>query len=164
MNNKLLSKLLMVLALVISLVGIGFYVWVLVIGDDAFKPEESGDPEEAARLQNLIISPFVWYTVIILVGTLVVAVASSVISLVKKPEALKKTLISIASLGVVLVIAYLLKDGAEVVGADGAVLPGGAENATANVWSSTGIWYSVILGGVGLALFLVDMVKGLVKS
>ena len=154
----------MVLALVISLVGIGFYVWVLVIGDDAFKPEESGDPEEAARLQNLIISPFVWYTVIILVGTLVVAVASSVISLVKKPEALKKTLISIASLGVVLVIAYLLKDGAEVVGADGAVLPGGAENATANVWSSTGIWYSVILGGVGLALFLVDMVKGLVKS
>jgi hypothetical protein len=164
MNSKLLSKLLLVLSLVISLVGIGFYIWVLVTGDDAFKPEESGDPEEAARLQNLIISPFVWYTLIILGGTLVVAVASSVISLVKKPEALKKTLISIASLGVVLVIAYLLKDGTEVIGADGLVLEGGAENATANVWSSTGIWYSVILGGVGLALFLVDMVKGLVKS
>jgi hypothetical protein len=164
MNNKLLSKLLMVLALVISLVGIGFYVWVLVIGDDAFKPEESGDPEEAARLQNLIISPFVWYTVIVLGATLVVALFSSIVSLVKRPEALKKTLLSIASLGVVLVIAYLLKDGAEVIGADGAVLEGGAENATANVWSSTGIWYSMILGGVGLALFLVDMVKGLVKS
>lgn len=164
MNNKNLSKLLMLLALVISLVGIGFYVWVLVIGDEAFQPEESGDVETAQRLQNLVISPFVWYTVILLIGTMVVTVVSSIISMVKKPEALKKTLLSIASLGVILVIAYFLKDGAEVVGADGAVLKGGEENALANIWSSTGIWYSLILGGVGLALFLVDMVKGLVKS
>ena len=164
MNNKLLSKLLLVLSLVISLIGIGFYIWVLVTGDDAFKPEESGDPVEAARLQNLIISPFVWYTLIVLGGTIVVALVSSVISLVKKPEALKKTAISVASLGVVLVIAYLLKDGSAAIGADGLVLKGGAENSTANIWSSTGIWYSVILGGVGLALFLVDMVKGLIKS
>ena len=164
MDNKLLSKLLLVLSLVISLVAIGFYIWIVVIGDDAFKPEVSGDPEEAERLQNLIISPFVWYTLVVLGGTLVVALVSSVISLIKKPEALKKTLISVASLGVVLVIAYLLKDGSQVVGADGNVLLGGAENETANVWSSTGIWYSIILGGVGLALFLVDMVKGLIKS
>jgi len=163
-SNKTLSKLLMVLALLISLVGIAFYVIVIVIGDEAFKPEESGDIETAQRLQNLVISPFVWYTVVILIGTLVVTVISSIISLVKKPEALKKTLLSIASLAVVLVIAYFLHDGAQVVGADGNVLEGGAENATANVWSSTGIWYSMILGGVGLALFLVDMVKGLVKS
>lgn len=164
MNSNKFSKVLTILALLISLVGIGFYVWVLVTGDDAFKVEESGNAEEALRLQNLIISPFVWFTVIILVGTIAVSVISSVISLVKKPEQLKKTLMSIVALAVVLVIAYFMHNGAEVIGADGNVLEGGEANSTSNVWSSTGIWYSIILGGVGLALFLVDMVKSLVKS
>ena len=101
---------------------------------------------------------------IVLIATIAISIFSSVFSLVRKPEQLKKTLLSIGILAVVLLIAYFFKDGTEVLGADGKVLVGGEENSTSNVWSSTGILYSIILGGVGLALFLVDMVKSLVKS
>jgi hypothetical protein len=102
--------------------------------------------------------------VIVLIATAGAALLSSVISLVKKPEQLKKTLLSIAVLGVVLVIAYLLKDGSVVLDAQGKIVEGGEEGVASNIWSSTGIWYSIILGGVGLVLFLYDMVKSLIKS
>ena len=51
-----------------------------------------------------------------------------------------------------------------VLDAQGKIVEGGEEGVASNVWSSTGIWYSIILGGVGLALFLYDMVKSLIKS
>lgn len=155
MNNKL-SKVLTIIAVIIALIGAIFYIRVVMAGDDAI--------EDSADLQNTIISPFVWLTVIVLIATAGAALLSSVISLVKKPEQLKKTLLSIAVLGVVLVIAYLLKDGSVVLDAQGKIVEGGEEGVTSNVWSSTGIWYSIILGGVGLVLFLYDMVKSLIKS
>ena len=155
MNNKL-SKVLTIIALIIALIGAVFYIRVVMAGDDAI--------EDSADLQNTIISPFVWLTVIVLIATAGAALLSSVISLVKKPEQLKKTLLSIAVLGVVLVIAYLLKDGSVVLDAQGKIVEGGEEGVASNIWSSTGIWYSIILGGVGLVLFLYDMVKSLIKS
>ena len=161
MNNNKLSKVLTLVALVISLVGAYFYIMIMVNGNDAFKPEAG---ESALALQNSIISPFVWFTIIVLGATVIATLASSIISMLKKPEQLKKTLLSVAILAVVLVIAYFMHNGDAVYGADGNVLEGGEADSTPNVWSSTGIWYSVILGGVGLALFLVDMVKSLVKS
>ena len=147
MNNKF-SKILTAIALVLAIITAFFYIRLLYIGDDELKA--------SADFQNSIKSPFIWFTVIVLIA--------SVFSLVRKPEQLKKTLLSIGILAVVLLIAYFFKDGTEVLGADGKVLVGGEENSTSNVWSSTGILYSIILGGVGLALFLVDMVKSLVKS
>jgi hypothetical protein len=155
MNNKL-SKVLTIIAVIIALIGAVFYIRVVMAGDDAI--------EDSADLQNTIISPFVWLTVIVLIATAGAALLSSVISLVKKPEQLKKTLLSIAVLGVVLVIAYLLKDGSVVLDAQGKIVEGGEEGVASNIWSSTGIWYSIILGGVGLVLFLYDMVKSLIKS
>jgi len=155
MNNKL-SKVLTIIAVIIALIGAIFYIRVVMAGDDAIK--------ESADLQNSIISPFVWLTVIVLIATAAASLISSVISLVKKPEQLKKTLLSVAVLGVVLVIAYLLKDGSVVLDAQGKIVEGGEEGVASNIWSSTGIWYSIILGGVGLALFLYDMVKSLIKS
>lgn len=156
MNNNKLSKILTIVAVIIALIGAIFYIRVLSTGDDPIK--------ESADLQNSIVSPFVWLTIIVLIATIVAALFSSIITLVKKPEQLKKTFLGIAVLGVVLVISYFLHDASEVLDANGKLLKGGAEGATSNIWSSTGIWFVVILGGVGLALFLVDMVKSLVKS
>ncbi|MFD2567282.1 hypothetical protein [Pseudotenacibaculum haliotis] len=156
MNNNKLSKVLTIVAVIIALIGAFFYIRILGAGDEAI--------ETTADLQNSIISPFVTITVVVLGITILAAVISSISSLVKKPEQLKKTLLSIGALGVVLVISYFLHDSAEVVDASGKVLDGGAAGETSNVWSSTGIWFSIILGAVGLALFLVDMVKSLVKS
>ena len=155
MNNKL-SKVLTIIAVIIALIGAIFYIRVVMAGDEAI--------EGSADLQNTIISPFVWLTVIVLIATAGAALLSSIISLVKKPEQLKKTLLSIVVLGVVLVIAYLLKDGSVVLDAQGKIVEGGEEGVASNIWSSTGIWYSIILGGVGLVLFLYDMVKSLIKS
>ena len=155
MNNKF-SKILTAIALVLAIITAFFYIRLLYIGDDELKA--------SADFQNSIISPFIWFTVIVLIATIAISIFSSVFSLVRKPEQLKKTLLSIGILAVVLLIAYFFKDGTEVLGADGKVLVGGEENSTSNVWSSAGILYSIILGGVGLALFLVDMVKSLVKS
>lgn len=155
MNNKL-SKVLTIIAVVIALIGAIFYIRVVMAGDEAIK--------DSADLQNSIISPFVWLTVIVLIATAAASLISSIVSLVKKPEQLKKTLLSVAVLGVVLVIAYLLKDGSVVLDAQGKIVEGGEEGVASNLWSSTGIWYSIILGGVGLILFLYDMVKSLIKS
>ena len=155
MNNKF-SKILTAIALVLAIITAFFYIRLLYIGDDELKA--------SAVFQNSIISPFFWFTVIVLITTIAISIFSSVFSFVRKPEQLKKTLLSIGILAVVLLIAYFFKDGTEVLGADGKVLVVGEENSTSNVWSSTGILYSIILGGVGLALFLVDMVKSLVKS
>lgn len=156
MNNNKLSKVLTILAVIIALIGAFFYIRILSAGDEAI--------ETTADLQNSIISPFVWLTVVVLGITVVASLLSSISSLIKKPEQLKKTLLSIGVLGVILVISYFLHDSSAALDASGAVLKGGAEGATSNVWSSTGIWFSVILGAIGLALFLVDMVKSLVKS
>ena len=161
-NNKF-SKILTIVAVIISLVAIFFYIMILSKGDGAFDAKEVGQ-DVALDNQNNIISPYVWVTIIVLVVTIFFAVLSSLLNLAKKPEQLKKTLLSVGVLGIVLVVAYLLNDPSEVLDAQGKVLDGGATGETSNVWSSTGIWYSVILGGVGLALFLVDMVKSLVKS
>jgi hypothetical protein len=158
MNNKI-SKVLTIVAVVIALIAAFFYISIVYYGDDALK-----EGPDALELQNAIISPFITTTVIILGATIFFALVTSIFNLIKKPEALKKTLLSIGILGVVLVIAWLLKDGSPVLDAQGNVLDGGEQGSTSNVWSSTGIWFSVILGGVGLALFLVDMVKSLVKS
>ncbi len=159
MSNNKFSKILTILAVIIALIGAFFYIRILSAGDEAFT-----EGADALSLQNSVISPFVWVTVIVLIATIFVSLLTSILGLVKKPEQLKKTLLSIAILGVVLVIAYFLNDSTEVLDAQGKVLKGGSAGETSNVWSSTGIWYSVILGGVGLALFLVDMVKSLVKS
>ncbi|MEQ6123740.1 hypothetical protein AAON49_06025 [Pseudotenacibaculum sp. MALMAid0570] len=156
MNNNKLTKVLTIVAVVIALIGAFFYIRILSAGDEAI--------ESTADLQNSIISPFVWVTIIVLGIAVAASLISSISSLIKKPEQLKKTLLSIGALAVVLVISYFLHDASEVVDASGKVLDGGAQGETSNVWSSTGIWFSVILGAVGLGMFLVDMVKSLVKS
>jgi hypothetical protein len=87
------------------------------------------------------------------------------ISLIRNPENLKKTLGGLAVLAVLLVIAYFLSDSNAVYDANGiAVLQGGEEGSSVNQWVGTGIWYSTILLIISGAFFIVDLLKGLVKS
>ena len=44
------------------------------------------------------------------------------------------------------------------------VLMAGEEGSSINRLVGTGIWYSVILGLIGLGFFIYDLVKGLIKS
>ena len=81
MNNKF-SKILTAIALVLAIITAFFYIRLLYLGDDELKA--------SADFQNSIISPFIWFTVIVLIATIAISIFSSVFSLVRKPEQLKK--------------------------------------------------------------------------
>jgi len=93
-----------------------------------------------------------------------VTVVLSFISMVKNPDNLKKTGLGVVALGVLLVLAYFTGDSLEVTDPQGKVLAGGEAGSSINHWVSTGIWYSMFLGLVAGAFFVLDLVKGLIKS
>ncbi len=154
MNSKV-SKILSLISGLIGLIAIYFLVRIIMEGDDAVK--------ESLDLQNSLVSPFVSFAKVILIITTVIAVVFSLWNLVRQPKLLKKTLISLAGLGVLLLISYMMASDAAVTNVSGNIIKDGEAGSTSK-WVSTGIWYSMILGGIGLAFFLWDFVKSLVST
>jgi glucan phosphoethanolaminetransferase (alkaline phosphatase superfamily) len=154
MNSKL-SKILSIVSGVIGIIAVYFLIRIIMAGDDAVK--------ESLELQNSLVSPFVTFAKVILIVTAVVAVLFSVWNLIKHPKLLKKTLLSIGVLAVLLAIAYMMADDGETLNTSGLVLKDGEAGSTSK-WVSTGIWYSLILGGAGLVGVLWDFVKSIVSK
>lgn len=154
MNNNV-SKILSIVAGVIGVVAIFFLARIIMEGDETVK--------SSLELQNSIVSPFIQFAKIILIITALLAIGFSLFNLVRHPKMLKKTLISIAALGALLVIAYVMASDAAVYDVSGNVLKDGEAGSTSK-WVSTGIWYSIMLGAVGLGFFLWDFVKSLVSK
>ncbi len=150
--NSNVSKILSLVSGLIGLIAIYFLVRIIMVGDDAVK--------ESLEVQNSLVSPFVSFARIILIITAIIAVVFSLWNLVRQPKLLKKSLISLAGMAVLLIIAYGLASDAAVTNASGMVLKNG-EAGSVSKWVSTGIIYSMILGGIGLAFFLWDFVKSL---
>ncbi|WP_299108167.1 hypothetical protein [uncultured Tenacibaculum sp.] len=145
-----MSKLLKVVVAIIAILGIvGF---VMVAGAEEKTPEMDS---AAGFMVNVAY--------VLLVATVVVAVALSLFSLMKNPAALKKTLLGLVVLGVVLLIAYFTASDAAVYDAQGVLVKDGEAGATSK-WVGTGITYSLILGAIGMLFFVWDLLKGLVKS
>ena len=88
----------------------------------------------------------------------------SALALVKNPESLKKTGLGIVALAIVLVLAYFTGDSLPVTDPQGNILEGGEAGSSINKWVSTGIWYSMFLGIIAGAFFVIDLGKGLIKS
>ncbi len=154
MNSKV-SKILSLVSGFIGLVAIYFLTRIIMEGDDAVK--------ESLELQNSLVSPFVSFAKIILIITTIVALVFSLWNLIKHPKLLKKTLASVGILAVLLIFAYAISSDAEVTNMSGNVIKDGEAGSTSK-WVSTGIWYSMVLGGVGLGFFLWDFVKSLVSK
>jgi len=154
MNSKL-SKILSITTGVISLIAIFFLVRIIMEGDDVVK--------ESLEAQNSIVSPYITFAKVILIVTAILAVGFSLLNLVKHPQLLKKALISIGALGVLLVIAYVMADDSATYNASGNILKDGEAGSTSK-WVSTGILYSIILGGLALLGVLMDFVKSLVSK
>ena len=153
--NSNVSKILSLVAGLIGLIAIYFLARIIMEGDDAVK--------ESLELQNSLVSPFVSFARIILIITAVIAIVFSLWNLVRQPKLLKKSLISLAVMAVLLIIAYGLASDAAVTNASGNIIKDG-EAGPVSKWVSTGIIYSFILGGIGLAFFLWDFIKGLVTK
>tara|TARA_R110002049_G_scaffold2846_14_gene23212 strand:+ start:14542 stop:15003 length:462 start_codon:yes stop_codon:yes gene_type:complete len=151
-SNKILSIIIAVVALV------GAFLFVRIFMEDAEAIETDVD------LQNKVISPIIYYSTFLLIAAVVIAVALSLWSLIRNPENLKKTLMGLATLGVLLVISYFLSDSEAVINAAGGISEGGEAGSSINKWVGTGIWYSLILGGIASLFFVYDLVKGLIKS
>jgi Na+/H+ antiporter NhaD/arsenite permease-like protein len=154
MNEKL-SKILSIVTAIISLVAIYFLIRIIMEGDDTVK--------ESVDLQNSLVSPYISFAKIILYITAILAVGFSILNLIKNPQLLKKSLLSLVALGILLAISYAMADDGETLNASGLVLKDG-EAGTTSKWVSTGIWYSLILGGVGIFAIFGGFVKSLVSK
>jgi len=154
MNNNV-SKILSIVAGIIGVVAIFFLARIIMEGDEPVK--------SSLELQNSIVSPFIQFAKIVLIITAILAIGFSLWNLIRQPKMLKKALISVAALGLVLVISYVMADDAAVYDVSGNVLKDGEAGSTSK-WVSTGIIYSLFLGGIGLVFFLWDFVKSLVSK
>ncbi len=154
MNDKL-SKILSIITGIIGIVAIYFLIRIIMEGDDVVKHN--------VDVQNSLVSPYITFAKIVLIITAVISVLFSLWNLIKHPNLLKKTLISLAALGVVLVISYVMADDGATFGSSGQMLKDGAAGATSK-WVSTGIWYSLILGAVGLLVIFGGFVKTLISK
>jgi len=154
MNSKV-SKILSLISGLIGLIAVYFLVRIIMEGDDAVK--------ESLDLQNSLVSPFVQFAKIILIITTIVAVVFSLWNLVRQPKLLKKTLVSLAALAVLLLIAYMMSSDEATTNMSGNIIKDGEAGSTSK-WVSTGIWYSMILGAIGLGFFAWDFVKSLASK
>ena len=150
MNSKI-SKILTIIVAVISVIGIALFVNVSFT---------DGSPESVSSA----VGPLIGFSLYLFYAAVLITVVLSIRGLVKNPENLKKTLIGLAAMGVLLVIAYILGDSEAVLDAQGNVLKGGELGSSSNQWVGSLIWYSSILVLIGGAFFVIDLAKGLIKS
>ncbi|MGG8496673.1 hypothetical protein ACQY1Q_09665 [Tenacibaculum sp. TC6] len=144
------SKILKIVVAILSLVGIGLFLRV------------SGINSEDKVAISEAVSPLVTYSLVLLGLAVAAAVIASLLGMFKNPAALKKTLLGIVALAVALLISYILSSDGQVVDANGSVIA--ATGSQVSKYTSTGIWVSLILLVVGGVFFVIDLVKGLIKS
>ena len=150
MNSKF-SKILTIIVAVISVIGIALFINVSITDDV---------PESISGA----VGPLIGFSLYLFYAAVIITVALSIRGLVKNPENLKKTLIGLAAMAVLLIIAYILGDSEAVLDAQGNVLKGGELGSSSNQWVGSLIWYSSILVLIGGIFFVIDLAKGLVKN
>ncbi len=144
------TKILNILVGVVMLLGIIFWIRTGMNSDNL---------ESDADLQASVLNPFSFLTLALLIVSIGSAVFFSIANLVSQPEQLKRSLIGLAFMVVILVVAYLLASSEVVVNLKGEELA----SASVSKWVSTGIWYSIILGVVGVMFFVIDFAKSFIK-
>ena len=147
-----LSKILSIFIAIIAVIGAFLFIKIFLT-----------DAEDAKAL-NSSVGNIVTFSTILLYFAVGVTLILSLIGLFRNPDNLKKTLLGLAILGVVLVLAYFKADSNAVLDTQGEVLKGGEAGTSLNKWVGTGIWYSIALGLVASLFFVYDLVKGLIKS
>ncbi|PCH77647.1 MAG: hypothetical protein COB98_02715 [Flavobacteriaceae bacterium] len=152
--NKRTSGIITAIAGVIALIGFYFFVRILMEGDETIETD--------AAVQAAIVDPFISFSLWTLGLIALVTVVMSLVSLVLNPTALKKALIAIVAMGIIFFISYSMANGDAVLDTFGTELEGGAAGSISKL-SGTGIWFSIILGAIGLLGFAVDTVKSLIK-
>ena len=146
------TRILNILVAIVMVIGLILWIRTGMADEDSLKTN--------ADLQASILNPFTYLTFFLVAVSTGAAVIFSMMNIVKHPEALKRSLMGLAAMAVILLIAYFISPDNVVMD-----ITGKEELASASVskWVSTGIWYSVILGGLGLLSFVVDFAKSFAK-
>ncbi|MDC9721702.1 MAG: hypothetical protein PSN34_02875 [Urechidicola sp.] len=144
MDNKF-NKIAKIAAGVLGLIGVVMLVRVMMHSDEDYK----GSSDIAIALIESNVSPFVFFTRMMLYLTAGIAVVFSMVNLVKHPKALKKAIISLVVLGVLFAISYVMANDAEITGPNGTFIEGGEAGTTPKM-VGTLLKYTYILGIIGL--------------
>jgi len=144
------AKILNILVAVVMILGLFLWVRTGMNGEDL---------KGNADLQASVLNPFSYLTFLLLIVSAGSAIGFSIINLVKHPTLLKRSLMGLGAMAVILLIAYLMSSGGVVNNMKGEELA----SDSVSKWVSTGIWYSILLGGLGLLFFVVDFAKSFVK-
>jgi hypothetical protein len=147
-----LSKILSIFIAIIAVIGAILFIRIYMT-----------DADDAQALSNSVGS-IVTFSTILLYFAIGATLVLSLIGLFRNPDNLKKTLLGLAILAVVLLLAYFKADSNAVLDTQGEILKGGEAGTSLNKWVGTGIWYSIALGFVASLFFVYDLVKGLIKS
>lgn len=156
MKDNKITKIITYVVTAIAVIGIILLVRVLMAGEGAVQDD--------VDVANKVVSPLVYFSQYLLYFTIGVTIVLSLLGLMKNPESLKKTLLALAVLCLLFVCAYFFADSNAVLDNADVILKGGEAGSSINRLVGTGIWFSMILGIVGLGFFILDLVKGLIKS
>ena len=153
---KNLSKILKIVALVISLIAVYYFYQVSSIKGAL----DGGTPEEEVALQSAV-GGFVTFTkwLLILVGVIIAAFV--VLDIVKHPKNIIRTLIGLGIFVVLYFVSTMMAGSEEVMSADYKVLA--EEGSDLSKYVSTGIILSAILGIIAFGGFIFDSLKSLFK-
>lgn len=153
MESNKLSKILTIVAVIISLIGVFFLVRIIMVGDDAIK---SGGEQG-------IVSGFYSFALFILVAVTLVTLVLSLINLFRNPQSLKRSLIGLAILGVLLMITYFMADGSAVLDPFTNKVIKDGEAGSISKWVSALINFTGLLGLAGIVAILLGVVRSAVK-
>lgn len=148
-KNNNLSRILTIVAAVISLIGVFFLVRIIMVGDEAI---QNGGEQG-------IIDGLYGFAMFLLLAVTAVTVVMSLMNLIKNPQHLKKSLIGLVIMLVLLGITYAVADGSEVLDPiTGNVIEDGQAGPISK-WVSALINFTGLLGVLGLGAILWGVVR-----
>ena len=143
-----LHKILKYLAIVICVIALIMWGRVVMAGDEAI--------ETSASVQASVVTPFLIVAYVVM-AVIILLVLFFVLKGLFSGN-IKRTLISIGAFLLIVVVAYLVTGGEEVVMSDGTVL-----SADAVHWVSAGLTVFYILATIAILLMLLSGIKKLIK-
>lgn len=144
------TKILNIVVGVVMLLGLFLWIRTSMNGNDL---------KENADLQASVLNPFSYLTFALLVIAVGSAVIFSFANILRNTALLKRSLMGLIFMAAILAVAYFIAPGDVVLNLKGEELA----SATVSKWVSTGIWYALLLGIVGLLFFVFDFLKSFVK-
>lgn len=143
-----IHKILKYLALVLGVIGLILLARILMAGDTAI--------ENSVSEQQSVLDPMMWLSYLVLIVVIAMVLFFVVKGLFRGN--IKNTLISVGAFLLIIVIAYVITGGDEIVLKDGDVI-----SANASHWISTGLVVFYILAAIAVGAMVISGIRKLIK-